>query len=578
MLKHPFKKALGLTLLYCVIIIGIFVLQFKNQSVIFKNAGILKMSVAQTQNADGSLTYKNELQVSFKGINFTCDDVHPLTLTDFSKNKNQSLTFISFEQPSDTSFKFNFSENVSLIFSVSDITPKASLNVIAEIPDNSSSLSLFYKPHSGFSVTEQSKTKQLVSSKNISYVMNAREIDESNIIFTKNSPSLSYRKFEISNVFTFASISDDEINAQIQTFEQNIQNYRTSLISNLESSMQDTGVIPETAIAAYVAESAIQGKFNEAVRKVPDSFKKGTRRTYFTSPYFNSLVEMNKSLVMATENLSVLVQNAVASKNADIFTTQGIAQFLLKNQNTQIAQEILSIPQNIENFNPTLSQATGILKTYVYLTKNNSSLANIIQLQNEKCISAITENCNYSQGILTLTENNVPLSFTQAVECGTVLIEVGKLSSNHDIQKGGLMIVNSAFAQNQTFDVRKFAEIYTYLVPENSYYPHLSILDASGDNPVWAWTCSSNIDFSTSPDNKETTINISFLQGESHYLIIRGIKPFDEIEIYGLSFHTDPRFETYNSSGYVYNRETQTLFLKSRQKSATETVKLYYNN
>ena len=59
-------------------------------------------------------------------------------------------------------------------------------------------------------------------------------------------------------------------------------------------------------------------------------------------------------------------------------------------------------------------------------------------------------------------------------------------------------------------------------------------------------------------------------------MIIHGVKPFTSIEIYGLAFRTDPRFEIYNSSGYVYDPAAETLLLKYRQRSAAETVRLYH--
>ena len=71
-------------------------------------------------------------------------------------------------------------------------------------------------------------------------------------------------------------------------------------------------------------------------------------------------------------------------------------------------------------------------------------------------------------------------------------------------------------------------------------------------------------------------ISVRFPVGESHYLVIRGIKPFTRIQLYGMDYRTDNRFETYNSSGYVYNSSTQTLYLKIRHKSETETVRLFY--
>jgi hypothetical protein len=43
-----------------------------------------------------------------------------------------------------------------------------------------------------------------------------------------------------------------------------------------------------------------------------------------------------------------------------------------------------------------------------------------------------------------------------------------------------------------------------------------------------------------------------------------------------MSFRTDPRFETYNSSGYVYKRPSETLLLKSRHKTEFEKVRLVY--
>ena len=61
-------------------------------------------------------------------------------------------------------------------------------------------------------------------------------------------------------------------------------------------------------------------------------------------------------------------------------------------------------------------------------------------------------------------------------------------------------------------------------------------------------------------------------------MILNGIEPFGSIEIYEMPYRTDPRFEIYNSSGYIYNAESKTLFLKFKHKKEVEAVKLYYRN
>jgi len=58
-------------------------------------------------------------------------------------------------------------------------------------------------------------------------------------------------------------------------------------------------------------------------------------------------------------------------------------------------------------------------------------------------------------------------------------------------------------------------------------------------------------------------------------MVIRGIKPFYRIQLYGMDFRTDPRFESYNSSGYRYNEDTETLFLKMRHKVEMEDIVIY---
>ncbi len=46
--------------------------------------------------------------------------------------------------------------------------------------------------------------------------------------------------------------------------------------------------------------------------------------------------------------------------------------------------------------------------------------------------------------------------------------------------------------------------------------------------------------------------------------------------IYDVAFRTDPRFESYNSSGYVYLKESSSLLLKSRHRSRREEIRLIY--
>ena len=116
---------------------------------------------------------------------------------------------------------------------------------------------------------------------------------------------------------------------------------------------------------------------------------------------------------------------------------------------------------------------------------------------------------------------------------------------------------------------------------ENIFYPHIDIIANASTSktgkPVWAWTVSESIKYSVGTDNN-LTLSIDFPVGSDQYIIINGIESFRRIDIYEMAFRTDPRFETYSSSGYVYNNSLKTLFLKSQQRSSIENIKLYYDN
>jgi len=59
-------------------------------------------------------------------------------------------------------------------------------------------------------------------------------------------------------------------------------------------------------------------------------------------------------------------------------------------------------------------------------------------------------------------------------------------------------------------------------------------------------------------------------------MVVRGVKPFNRIQIYGMDFRTDPRFERYDSSGWAYSASEQTLLLKMKHRSPTEYVRIFY--
>ena len=614
MYRHPFRKSFGLTILYIIIIIGIFVLQFKNESLVTRNIGLLSVSLAQTQNQDGSTSLKNSLTVKFKGITFTADEVTPLMLysnplpqqnesqtsspslpsSKPAQNKSQEsssnaksetnaqitqepLTLLSYEQKTPLSYTFHFTSDVNLTFATTGSDSDAALSIQAELPPQALELYLNYKPTSGFSVTDRTKTKIILSSKNLTYAFTASQIQDKNICLTPVNPSSYYIAYDPSVEFTFASIDSDLIIAQKSTYDTNIANFKKSIISSVEEAISTSQPLSEKSVIAYIAEMAQKNQYNEAIAKIPDSFKKGNKRTYISAPYFNSLNSMYPSLEMHLQNMEEILSNTLQTSSLSIFSIEDFADYINIFSDNQDIDTVLSIPDSIftmENYSEQLriSQLSGILSTYIKLCQLHSPLSDKLQHAARLCLDLIEQRCVLSDSSLTLMEKDSPVSNSLSLSTGAALIKWGEFNNALEYQHAGYAIINSVLAAN-TLDAVTMAEAYPYLV-SNIYYPHAKILSKEGGECVWAWTCAPSITYTK--QGKNANIAVTFPKSSINHAYVCGIPPFTDIEIYGLSFHSDPRFESYNSSGFIYKENSNTLFLRSRHKNETEVIRLTF--
>jgi hypothetical protein len=122
------------------------------------------------------------------------------------------------------------------------------------------------------------------------------------------------------------------------------------------------------------------------------------------------------------------------------------------------------------------------------------------------------------------------------------------------------------------------ARMYRICRTENNgeYYARAQSL-ASNETPttgMWALTAASNLSAVQMPGT--TDITVSFPAGETHYMMIRGLRPFAVLQLYGIDYPSDPQFERYDSSGWVYSPQEQTLLLKMKHRSSSERIRVLY--
>ena len=576
MSKHPIRKFLGLSVLYSLIILGIFLLQFRSEIALSQSFGSLRLQLVETQSDSQQKHLKNTFQATYKGLVLFADDQNPAIITK-TDGTTQAIAIHSWQEVDASNFILNFDQGINLQFSVKAGGADDYLSLEAQLPEEIEAIALSYKPNSGYLVTEQTPRRVIISSKTQEYEITAAEVTPVHLVLSNKEQLATYSIFDPLNAFEFAMTRDLPLSAET-TFTETISKFKSDFIHLASQSLSDTST--EQLVVAYIAAMAENRQYKEALNKIPSNLKTSSRRTYLSAPYFNSLASMNTSLVRHMENRSSMINYAIQQKNLDIFTIQDLAEVLCTLEGKDVVTKLLTMPASLLEFSPSVAQAAGIINTYTRLSSFDRTLAQNLMPVLEKSLETISAACSLENTLIRLEENEASLPILDSISVGMALIAYGNLTGNMDYKATGYLIINSYITPEVSENLHIMTELYPIVVPHNTYYPHITIvanIENSGNNkPVWAWTIAQNINY-TKQSNGDVTITMDFPQGEINHSIFNGIKPFRRIDIYGMPFRTDPKFESYNSSGYVYNAETQTMFFKSLHKAQRETIKLYYS-
>jgi hypothetical protein len=141
---------------------------------------------------------------------------------------------------------------------------------------------------------------------------------------------------------------------------------------------------------------------------------------------------------------------------------------------------------------------------------------------------------------------------------------------------GRSLILSALYGTGEDFDPAHSdlanARLYRILRARDSYPRALTVLPPPAN--TWAWTTAPAL--SVTQESGVLNIDVSFLVGETHFMIIRGVQPFNRIQLYGIDFRTDPQFERYDSSGWSYYSQEQTLIVKMLHRSQVGRIRIYF--
>lgn len=591
-----------LTALYVCIIFGIFALQFTRGNSFSLSIGPLMVSGSTEKNDDGLDRPALPLHVGAYGLDFFLDDRNPL-MAYSSANHGVPLKVTSF-LPEETRFTISFTEGVKVSFETERRGDIDVFAVSAVIPNRFQRIVFPYKLARSARL-EKKGSLNLVSVGKKFYSFPAIPLQPvagsavRALPIPSSSPVVYYQTWLPAKGLSIAELADLP-GASNSAYERACEQFSSAALGSFRDSVA-AGALTEPVVAAYVAEMGRIGMYHAALESIPELYRNGPNRTWKTNTFFNNLEKTWAGMMTKEREDRTILSRRLTEGNPAILEFPGLVAYLVDRGSVVLMDDVIRVASGFEISSITPLQAAGILEIIMDMSRLDADRAAALVPLAESCERTLVTAMVRIQDKLYISRDGKTVETLPSLRIASILMRYGSESPTRAQWRSvGNLIVSSLleFAGDSASLPAKFlfsgtvesgrtgvvvqpeqilspAELYPVVLFREPWYPHVLSLAKEAGPGVWAWTSAQGVQVST-PAEGVMKFTVSFPQGETHYMVLRGIKPFYRIQIYGMDFRTDPRFESYNSSGYRYNEQTETLFLKMRHKTEREDVVVYF--
>ena len=555
---------------FCIIVIiqfsksGYFTIEAGEMTIRGRYLQDVKLSAAETEYL--SLEFPQEqvnpvaggIKIFYAGLEFslTEDRAKGLILKDSGGAvipANPELMLITKD-----SARFIMPTGTILTFIRSETSRGPQLQISANLPENISEVVIPIFPRRSSVVSDSGQLGIMYGGLRYVFSSLGDELENENIVLTSNIPSIAYYSRSGHMAFDPA----DFIVTGEQDYDNNIRSWQDQIYTKLNQNR--SMLINEDNITAFLSQSIRRGDYAAALRAIPAGFT-SSMRTFRSSTYLGGMANAYRQFVAAeTEKLN-LITRLVNERSLDLLNDGHILDYLFSRNNTPLANEVIRVIRGISKETLTVNYIPGLLEFYQDIRQWLPSAGNPINHLSQDIIELLSESLSRDhERDLTLVHDSEGINLEYNMRLGLALVYWADAENNPEWASIGRSLVLSAIKDGddgRLFNIFRTAE----------YYPRAVLLNNDG---LWAWTIARTINAA----NIDSDINLSFTfpANVSHHVIIRGVRPFINIQIHGQTWRSASDFETYDSSGWVYYAAEQILVLKLRHRETLENVRLVY--
>ncbi|WP_041611287.1 hypothetical protein [Treponema primitia] len=541
----------------------------------------------------GEYPLDGEVSIFFGGMEFllTVDDDHDslgMVGADGKKENSRPLSM----SVSGESARFLLAGGVELSFDTQYAGSSQELRIYALLPEGLKRLELPYRPLRSSRIRHSGDGEYQIIADGKSYRFNNSTVDPARrlVLMDSAEPVISYGAVPGGEVFDPSNLIISSAKDK-QSYDEALNRFLDRSFPLWHREIENNPT--DDAVIAYITESIQRNDYSTAVAEIPESFLGNSRRNYESSAFLGRMDQGLRSIAAFERDSVNRLSRLIRDKSPDFLKDTHIVEFLAIRDHNELLDETPGIIEAIDPAALDPALIPGILEGYTDWELFRKNKGNPFEgLTGQACFS-ITEDIKadkQGERIFVFHQGEANTEFN--LRLGAALVAFGEnpgqeiwggigrsliLSALSLADTAGMIPQTLGLAENGSFTpagLLSSARIYRVLrLGEN--IPRALNIDAMASN-IWTWTAATAVLANFNQENKVLDISVSFPSGETHYMLIRGIQSFQQIQLYNIPFRTDPQFERYDSSGWSYSPSEQTLMIKMKHRLTTEHIQIFY--
>ena len=591
-MTKPIKKAYFIIpVLYLALSLMFLVLHFSDKGTIVKNNTIFNLNWEELAKDSGKSGNIESLDLKFMELTISFNKTNPLTIIN-SEGEPSTRYPKSYSILPEKTVEIEFDEKIRLSFNIEEpnkviisslippendyslfgfsIDSKADIESYGTFPGlfcNAKNPQTFIRFSAGGSFSKKDKILNVPPGLNSVIIDRPDAPEDPAVHWLTASGSLKTKK---------------EFNDEVTAFMEKTYKGLSRTRYNSSSGNWRPGNFDEASLIALISESLDRGKISADRSIIQNVISKNQKASsQITAFFYGNIItaynEYEKRFREYSEEAIIKLKNKDSSPLSDLSLLDMMEDINAGPLNKEISN---FLKENEHSYKPDIDALLNICEMHF----NTQILTNIVGENTgpylEYFETDILPNIYSKNGTLFY---NADITARQIARLGRAFINIGTKNGDEVYKSIGRDLIITMIATAGEDGIFSKPQIniddssYIQEIPE-SLYEIISPGPYFPKNFIWQGLQAKSVckEINFSKQGQDIVIDMGFIAGETQHLFIQGVKPFKEINLYGIKWNGYSGFQTYDVGGWYYNEKSKTLFIKIKHEKDSERAIIKY--